>query len=911
MARDSLDALELEQAALGRGLPRALAAAIGRQLARADLTDLRRREIFDELVAHFEDGLAAGRPETELLAEFGEADFTPPPPVPLPFPVPRRGDRPVSRLLRDLRYAGRRLLASPGFTAIAIVSLALGIGATTTVFSLINAVILRPSAIRDVAQVVDVYERSEEFPFNATTNPDYMDLRRGTSAVFSELAATRFAIAQVTRGGTSSPIMGEVVTGTYFPLLGVRAALGRLLAPTDDVSQNGHAVAVLGYGYWQRAFGGDSAVLGKPMVLNGRAYTVIGVVEEAYQGNLRGMTPDFYAPMMMVNHLSPGDSDLLQARSEHGLFVKARLREGIAMAAADAAVLGVAAELKAQSVGDWRQGNTFALMRTKDVIIFPAVDKMMYPVAGFMLTLVGLVLLVVCANLASFLLARGVDRRKEIAVRLALGATRARLLSQLLTETVLLGALGGAGGLAVSVALAKALTTANLPLAAPIMLDLSPDSRVLLFTTAVSLLAGILFGLVPALRASNPHLSSTLRDEAAGGGRRGRAAMRHGLVVAQVAISLVLLIAAGLFVRSMRAAENVDPGFAYDPMAIMSIVFPPSKYARPAARLAQEELASRLRELPGVTGIGMIDNIPLNQLNRQDTDISVPGVDPGDGRTGFSPDMAITDTGYFNVAGYRLLAGRYFSASDGPNAPNVAIINEALARRLWPGKSAVGQQFLRGDQPHEVVGVVATTKIGSLGEPPTFGVYFPLEQENSSGVWYVARTTADEDQTAQAMLRAAQAMDSDLIPLDVRSMTRHLGVVRLPMRLAALMVSALAILAVVLATIGLYGTMNYSVAQRTHEVGIRLALGAEPKAVVRMLMKSGLRLVALGSAVGFVLALLLARLISRLLFGVGALDPVTFVLVPIALVSVAALAAWLPARRATEVAPTEALRADG
>ncbi len=910
MSDPDLDRLELEHLALRRGLPREIASAIGGMVSRAGLMPARRDEVLEELIAHFEDGLASGRPPAELLAAFGDASLAPPPPA-LPFPVPRRGDRIVPRLIQDLRYAARRLRASPGFTLVAVLSLALGLGATTAVFSLINAVILRPTSVAAPERVVDIYETSKAYPYNATTNPDLADLRRGTTRVFSEVAGTRFTMAQVTRDGGVSRVMGEVVTGSYFPLLQIAPALGRLLGPEDDVAPGAHAVVVLGNGYWHRAFAADPAVVGKTIQLNGRAYSIVGVVREDYQGNTRGVVPDFYAPMMMVNQLSPGNTDVLQARGEHGLFAKARLRPGATLAGARAAATGVAAELKRQGIDDWVNGTSFTILPTADVIIFPGVDRMLYPVAGFLLTIVGLVLLVVCANLASFLLARGLDRRKEIAVRLALGATRQRLLSQLLTETVLLGLLGGAGGLLFATLIARVLTTTNLPLPVPLTLDLTLDGRVLLFATAVSLAAGALFGLVPALRTSNPRIASTLRDESAGGGQRGRLAMRHGLVVAQIAASLVLLIAAGLFVRSMRAVEAVDPGFGREPSGILEVVFPPSRYADASALLAERELAGRIRRLPGVTAVGMIDNLPLNLLNQQDTELGLPGVVAPEGQGGVTADYAVVDTGYFAAAGVRLLEGRDFGPGDGADAPGVAIVNQQLARRLWLGKRAVGQRVTRGKRILEVVGVVATTKIRSLGEDPRTGVYVALAQAGASGLWYVARTTGDAEQTASAMLRAAQDLDPELIPIAVRSMDRHLGVVRLPMRMAALVVTALAMLAVVLAAIGLYGTVSYAVAQRTREVGIRLALGADSPAMVRMLMGGGVRLVAWGSLTGLALSLLLARLISRLLFGVGAFDPATFVAVPVLLLVVASVAAWLPARRASRVAPTEALRAEG
>ncbi len=910
MGATRLDALEIEHRARTRGLPPDAAAAIARVLGAARLEEARRNEVFEELVTHFEDGLAAGRSAEELALDFGRADFTPPSPTPVP--LPHRGYRPMSRLLPDVRYATRRLIASPGFTLIAVLSLALGIGATTAVFSLVNAVIFRRSPIRAVEEVTDVYESSADFGYNAFDYPDFREFERGTSRVFSQLAATRYAFAQVMRDGVASRAEGELVTGSYFPLTGIRPALGRLLGPEDDVSPGGHPVVVLSDGYWRRAFGGAPSVLGRAIEMNGRAYTIVGVVSAEYQGNLRGMVPDFYAPMMMVNHLNPVDDDQLQSRGYHSLFVKARLRPGTTVVMAAAAAAGVAAELRKIVPDQWKSGNSFKLIPTRQVILHPSVDQVLYPVAGLLFTVVGLVLLVVCANLASFLLARAVDRRKEIAVRLALGATRGSLVAQLLAETLLLGVLGGVGGLGVAALVARILTTADLPLPIPITLELGLDARALLFATVVSVAAGILFGLMPALRASNPHLATTLRDESAGGGGRGRLALRHALVVAQVAVSLVLLVGAGLFLRSLQSVRAVDPGFGREPAGLMDVSFPPTRYAAGRLLPAERELAARLRELPGVTAVGMIDNLPLTLVNTQNTDVNTPGAQPPVGREGFDADLAVVDTGFFAAAGIRLLQGREFTPADADSAPRVIIVNEALAKRLWPGQEALGKHITRSsDRDYQVVGVVATTKIRSIGEDPRSGIYLPLAQVRSSSVWYLARTSGDADRLTNAMVRATQSMDPEIISVDVRTMARHLDVVRLPIRLAALMIGALAALAVVLAGIGLYGTVRYSVAQRTREVGIRMALGADSRAMVRLLTGGGLRLVVWGGAVGLLAAMLLARLVGGLLFGVPALDPLTFFGVPLLLFAVAGIAAWLPARRVSRVAPTEALRADG
>lgn len=904
-----LDALELEHLATSRGLPRVIAETIGRVVARSALSDARRLEVFEEMVAHFEDGLSAGRQPADLVGEFGDATLAPIS-TPQALEPPRRGDSFMSRFVRDARYAVRRLSASPGFTLVAILSLALGIGAGTAVFSLVNAVIFRKSPIAAVEEVLNVYESSPGFHYNAFNNPDFAEVVNGTKDVFTQVVGVRYTFAQIMKDGLPSRATGEMVTGQYFPMVGIRPAMGRLLGPEDDVSPGGHYVVVLGNGYWRRVFGGASDVIGKTLTINGSGYTIVGVTPDSYEGNIRGIVPDFFAPMMMINQLTPADRDVLQDQGAHGLFVRARLRPGATQPRAEAALANVATELRKTQPQMWRAENTFLVVPTRDVVVFPGMDGVLSAVSGLLFTVVGLVLLVVCANLASFLLARALDRRKEIAVRLSLGASRGQLVSQLLTETLILGLLGGLGGLAVASVIARFLTTADLPLPIPLTLRLGLDFRALLFATGVSAVAGVLFGLLPALRASNPHLATTLRDESAGGGGRGRLQLRNALVAAQVGVSLVLLVAAGLFLRSLNSMRDLDPGFGRQPAGLLQVAFPITKYPTTRQPLAQRQFAERIRALPGVTAVGLIDNMPLNLLNTQDWEINSPGVNPPAGSQGFDIDVAVVDTGFFSAAGIKLLKGRDFVATDGDTLHRVVIVNEATARAIWNTSDPIGKHITQGTRDLEVVGMVATTKIRSLGETPRTGLYVPLAQLPSSAMWYLASTSGDAEALSISMLRMAHDFDPDLLPVEVRTMARHLDVVRLPIQLGALVIGGLALLAVLLATIGLYGTVRYAVAQRSREVGIRLALGAETGAMVRLLMGSGIRLVIWGSLAGLLISVVLARLISGLLFGVPALDPVTFVAGPVLLAGVAAIAAWLPARRVIRVAPTEALRSD-
>ncbi|MCY3846672.1 MAG: ABC transporter permease, partial [Acidobacteria bacterium] len=469
--------------------------------------------------------------------------------------------RGVDDLGRDLRDGVRSLSRRPAFTAVAALSLALGIGANTAIFSLVNAVILRDSPIERPEEVVNLYLHQAAFAYSTFSYPDFEDVRDGTTEVFSDIAGSQFLPAQIDRdeSGGVGIVPAEAVTGNYFPMLGIEAAVGRTLLPSDDVSRGGHPVVMLDYRYWQSAFGGDPDAVGREMRVGGRTYTVVGVGPPDFTGTLRGLTPTFYAPFMMVDELV--GFGVLDSRGNHAMFVKARLRPGVTLPEAETAVGAVATQLTGDRIENWDPAGQFVLLPLTDVLLFPPIDVFIRAAAWLLMAVVGLVLLLACTNLASFLLARALDRRKEIAVRLALGASRRSLVRRLLTETTLLGLLAGGAGAGLAVWLLDLLATADLPLPIPVALDLRLDGRVLAFTLGVSLVAGALLGLVPALQSTRPNVAGTLRSESAGGGQPGQLRWRNALVVAQLTISLVLLVGAGLFLRSFQQVQSVDPGF--------------------------------------------------------------------------------------------------------------------------------------------------------------------------------------------------------------------------------------------------------------------------------------------------------------------------------------------------------------
>ena len=528
------------------------------------------------------------------------------------------------------------------------------------------------------------------------------------------------------------------------------------------------------------------------------------------------------------------------------------------------------------------------------------------------MVVVGLVLLLACTNLASFLLARALDRRKEVAVRLALGASRGSLVRRLLIETTLLGLLAGGAGVGLAVWSLDLLATADLPLPTPVTLDLRPDGNVLGFTFGVSVVAGALLGLVPALQSTRPDVAGALRSESAGGGQPGQLRWRNALVVTQLTISLVLLVGAGLFLRSFQQVQSVDPGFGREPAALMTFQTPVTRFAPEEARVYTRRLLDRLRALPGVEAVGAISNLHLNPLSQRSSDFNIDGFEPPTDHGAFIADRVEVEPGFFEAAGIEIVRGRNFEDGDRPDTQPVVIVSEAMARRFWTDGDAVGRLVKRRDDhpPWLVVGVASDAKVRTLGEPPRNLIYLPYSQRFTPSLTVVARTSVDPERTALDLLAAGRELDPDLRVLETKTMDRHLALMRLPQRLSAFVLSAFGVLALALAAVGLYGVVSYGVARRTREIGIRKALGADGPRVVRLLVAGGLRLVVLGGALGLALAVVPARLLGGLLFEVDALDPLTFVGVPLVLGAAALLAAWLPARRASRVSPVEALRTD-
>jgi predicted permease len=826
---------------------------------------------------------------------------------------------PIENLAGDVRYGLRSLRRRPAFSAMAVLSLAIGIGANALIFGVVRAVLFPDSPLAQPETLVNIYEAEDGRASVPMSHPNIEDLRKDTTHVFSGVAASTFALAPIDREGTAAMVMGEAVTGGAFALLGIEPHLGRAILREDDIARGGHPVVMLSYGYWRRAFGADPQVVGRTLRMGGRGYTIIGVAPASYRGGLPAVTPAFYVPMAMVDELM--GIEMLDQRDWHSFSAKARLGPGVTRAQAEHAASLVADSLTRARPEGWIPGRQFSLVATSEVQIVPSVDPLLRAAAWLLMAVVGLVLLLACTNLASFLLARALDRAREVAVRRALGATRGALVRQLLVESALLGVAGAAVGLVLALGLLQVLLSIDLPLPFGIKLDLHFgldskalfDWRVLALTAGAGIVAGGLLGLVPAVQGTRADLGSALKAGSSGSDAPGPLRWRNALVVVQIAMSLVLLVGAGLFLRSWQQMLAIDPGFGRAPTSILSVMFPVARSTAVDAVQRTRALLERFGALPGVEAAGIIWPLPLD-FSSSFTEFTIDGQSPTSGREAFRAENATVDGGFFDAAGMAIVAGRTFNESDRRDSQPVAIISQAMARRYWPGGDALGR-ILRRPDPAEpdlmVVGVASDINVRSLGETPRDVIYETYTQgERSAGFAFVVRAATDPTRMSLTLVTAAREIDPDLQVVQSTTMAQHLAMSRLPSQMGAFMLSAFAVMAMALAAIGVYGLVRYTVAMRTREVGIRIALGADAVGVARLLATHGLRLVLLGGAIGVAASLLAARFLASLLFGVGTFDPVALIGAPLVLGVAAWLAAYLPARRASRANPLVALRTD-
>jgi macrolide transport system ATP-binding/permease protein len=814
-------------------------------------------------------------------------------------------------VLQDLRYAVRVFLKSTGFTAAAVLAIAIGIGANTTVFSFINALLLRPIVgVSDPARLVEVY--TSDFSsglYGSSSYPDYRDFRDQTDA-FAGLAAFQETVASFTVAGDDVPERsgGVYVTGNYFDVLGVKPAAGRLFKPQDDERAGAHPLVVISHDFWRRRFDADAAVVGSSVNLDSRPYTVIGVAAQSYLGMRLGeRVPDFWVPMAQMPE---GD---LRERGSRGLDIVGRLKEGATPESAQSQLRSVAARLAA-AYPDTNRGTLEHPNDARPITVAPAAlvsprgRKNLRTLSGLLLAVVGLVLLIACANVANLLLARASTRRREIAIRLALGASRARLVRQLITESIVLSLAGGAVGLVISLWTAD-LLPGFFPAEETALLDLSVDSRVLLFTLGVSLVTGFIFGLAPAIHSSRPDLVTALKDDSSGAlaGLR-RFGLRNALVIAQIALSLVLLVGAGLFLRSLRNAVNFDPGFDANNLLLASLETRGHELTKEQGAQLYDQLQEGVSRLPGVRAVSFTRVTPISGGGQRRGTI-IEGYQPRP-KEDTEINTNVVGLNFFRTIGIPVVAGRDFDARDTAKSQPVVMVNEEFARRYYNGQSAVGRR-LRTDSEGpfaEIVGVARDAKYRDLREQPLPFIYIPLGQEYQGGMTLLVRTEGDPLSVAPGVRSVMQQLNKNLPLYNVKTMQSHVRSALAVDRMIAVLLGVFGGAALLLAGVGVYGVMSYAVAQRTREIGIRMALGASPRDVLRLVVGQGMTLILVGGAIGLALAFALSRVVSGLLFNLSATDPLTFAGVTLLLGCAALLACYLPARRAAKVDPMIALR---
>ena len=810
----------------------------------------------------------------------------------------------MDTLLKDVRYAFRRLRKTPGFSAIVLLTLALGIGANTAIFSVVNTVLLRPFAYRDPERliVVDHFYPSLNNLEAGTSAPTFRDLRERTSLFDGVFVMTGWGPALTGSGGEPQRLQGTRASGLMFRTLGVTPLLGRAFTPDED-EPGKNKVVVLSYGFWQRQFGGEASIVGKPVILNGEQYDVIGVMPASFR-DFQGQPTDLWTPLALT------PEQLSRGRTNEYLTLVARLKAGVPVERARGDLGTFASQLRTQFPDSYASDWTFKVTPMNE-----KVSGRIRPALLVLLGAVAFVLLIACANVANLLLARAASRIKEVAIRSALGATRRDLLRQLLVESVLLAVVGGVLGLGLAWLGVKgviALEPANVPRIA----ELRIDGLVALFTLGVSVLTGLLFGLAPAVQTSKTNLQETLKE----GGRGATAdrsghAMRRVLVVAEVALALTLLTGAGLLIKSLALLQDVSPGFDARNLLTFRVAIPNAKYRSDTARIQYFDRAiEAVRAVPGVTDVGIASVLPFSG-GWSTGSFSVEGYQPPTGKPGPWGDQRTVSPGLFTTLRVPLIKGRLFTEQDGATGPQVVIVDDELVKRYWPNADPVGKRITFNDTQRDsvidwitVVGVVGHTKHEGLDAENRVQLYFPYRSGVGGGMTFAVRTAGDPNRALPAVRAAIHGIDRDVPIAAIATMDANISNSMGQRRFAMLLLGLFAAMAMVLASIGIYGVMSYSVTQRAHEIGIRMALGAARRNVLAMVMRQGLLLVGIGVVIGVAGALALTRLIASQLFGVQPSDPTTFVLVALTLVGVAALATFVPAMRATRVDPVVALR---
>jgi putative ABC transport system permease protein len=807
----------------------------------------------------------------------------------------------MGALWQDLRYAFRMLSKKPGFAVVVVLTLALGIGANTAIFTVVNAALLRPLPFREPDRLVHLWETKaqQQFKEREASYPDYQDWKTN-SQVFEGVAGYSRRSFSLTGLDTPDRIEGAAVTDNFFQVLGVETVAGRSFQPGED-QPGTERLVILSYNLWQRRFGSDPKLIGQALTLNGARHVVIGVLPQKFQFAPAGAA-EMWVPLQPTEQM-------MTRRFMHWLNIIARLKTGVTIEQAQAGMGTIASNI-AQSHPDSHTGTGVRVVSLHEQITGSVKTLLLV-----LLSAVGFVLLIACANVANLLLARSAGRQKEIAIRTALGASRPRLIRQLLTESLLLALVGGVVGLVFALWGVDFLVS-RIPAtqigSMPYLQNLSLDGRVLFFTVFVSLLTGIIFGLAPSLQSSKLNLQEALKE----GGRTSAAAthnrLRNLLVISEMALALLLLVGAGLMMKSLLRLLEVDPGFKTENLLTMRVPLPPNKYPEDEHLINfHRELLTRVESLPGVKGVGTVSVVPLQGGNTARFVVEGrPAPPPGEELEANIRDI---NPSYFQVMSVPLLKGRFFTEQDRQDAPPVVIVNQTLASRLFPNEDAVGKRLLFAsmqEQAIEIVGVVGDEKLNGLDAPVTPIVYGPYMQDPDRVINLLIRTASDPNMLAGTVKAEIQRLDADLPVFGMRTMNELIDNSQSTFlrRYPAVLIGTFAAVALLLALIGIYGVISYSVNQRTHEIGVRLALGAQKYDIFKLIVGQGMLLALIGVGCGLVAAFALTRFLASLLYGVSATDPFTYLVVSILLLMVALLACYLPARRAMKVDPMIALR---
>ncbi len=836
----------------------------------------------------------------------------------------------MDTILNDLRYGAKMLWKSKGVTIVAVVSLAIGIGANSAIFSLVNSILLRPRPISHPEQIVQIYVGEGEHPYQTTSYPSYVDLR-DRNEVLSGAAA--YSILQVKLGVSEGieQIWSEVVSGNYFDVLGVPAQKGRTFLSEEDVVPGKNPVAVISHSLWQRRFNSDPDLIGKTIDINDGHVTVIGIAPAQYTGMIRGFGIDIWIPTMTMPSLDPQGEGWLSRRNRRFTLV-GRLKPDVSFDQARARFDLLTRDMRAAHPEEWMEksdstGRVRELLITvlpeSETRILPDIYSAVYGIAALLFVVVNLVLLIACMNLASILLARAVTRRREIAVRLALGASRFRVIRQLLTESVLLSLIAGAAGILLAVWLLNLLTAFMPPLPEGIRLalDLHLDWRVVVYTIAFATITGILFGLAPALHGSRADVSTVLKDDSSlFAGLHHKSRLRMGLVVVQVAFSLLLLVGAGLVLRNLEMLRPTRLGFSSENMLLAPVTLDETKYDRTKSQEFYRQFSERVAALPGVQSASLVDEMGGGFMGRSRRSIEIEGYK-------FAPDentqidAFFTGPNYFTNMKIPIVQGRDFEARDREGAPCVAIVNEVFVQRYFAGGAALGKhltkhEFGQGNLkvPCEIVGVIRDNAWQSLELQVRPFYSLALQQSNRQYAMLMVNTAGDPKNLIVPVRNVIRELDPKIPVADVQTLNDFFSLGLYPFRMLAVLMGSCGVMALLLATLGIYGIVSYSVAQRTRELGIRMALGALQKDILKMVIRQGMILVIVGLGLGLLLSFALTRVLASSLvemeinFPVSAIDPLTFASVTLLLALVALIACYIPARRATAVDPSVALR---